>query len=106
MADADIIGWRGAETRGAEGAGPPHLGPPRRFGGLRLDFLAGLALEALDQGHAVLLSNCCALTTGPTLEAALVRARELETLARLYAITLSLGRPYSQMRKSAASANA
>jgi L-fuculose-phosphate aldolase len=55
--------------------------------------LAGLALEALDQGHAVLLSNYCALTTGPTLEAALVRARELETLARLYAITLSLGRP-------------
>jgi L-fuculose-phosphate aldolase len=33
------------------------------------------------------------LTTGPTLEAALVRARELETLARLYAIALSLGRP-------------
>jgi L-fuculose-phosphate aldolase len=55
--------------------------------------LAGLTLEALDQSHAVLLSNYCALTTGPTLEAALVRARELETLARLYAITLSLGRP-------------
>ena len=33
------------------------------------------------------------MTTGPTLEAALVRARELETLARLYAIALSLGRP-------------
>jgi L-fuculose-phosphate aldolase len=55
--------------------------------------LAGLVLEALDQSHAVLLSNYCALTTGPTLEAALVRARELETLARLYAIALSLGRP-------------
>jgi L-fuculose-phosphate aldolase len=55
--------------------------------------LAGLALEALDQSHAVLLSNYCALTTGATLEAALVRARELETLARLYAIALSLGRP-------------
>jgi L-fuculose-phosphate aldolase len=55
--------------------------------------LAGLALEALDQSHAVLLSNYCALTTGATLEAALVRARELETLAQLYAITLSLGRP-------------
>ncbi len=27
------------------------------------------------------------------MEAALVRARELETLARLYAIALSLGRP-------------
>ena len=55
--------------------------------------LAGLTLEALDQGHAVLLSNYCALATGATLEAALVRARELETLARLYAIALSLGRP-------------
>ena len=55
--------------------------------------LAGLTLEALDQSHAVLLSNYCALTTGPTLEAALVRARELETLARLYAIALSVGRP-------------
>jgi L-fuculose-phosphate aldolase len=37
--------------------------------------LAGLTLEALDQSHAVLLSNYCALTTGPTLEAALFRAR-------------------------------
>jgi L-fuculose-phosphate aldolase len=55
--------------------------------------LAGLTLEALDQSHAVLLSNYCAMTTGATLEAALVRARELETLARLYAIALSLGRP-------------
>ena len=55
--------------------------------------LAGLTLEALGQSHAVLLSNYCALTTGATLEAALVRARELETLARLYAISLSVGRP-------------
>jgi L-fuculose-phosphate aldolase len=55
--------------------------------------LASLTLEALDQSHAVLLSNYCALTTGPTLEAALLRARELETFARLYAIALSLGRP-------------
>jgi L-fuculose-phosphate aldolase len=55
--------------------------------------LAGLTLEALGQSHAVLLSNYSALTTGATLEAALVRARELETLARLYAIALSIGRP-------------
>jgi L-fuculose-phosphate aldolase len=55
--------------------------------------LASLALEALDQSHAVLLSNSCALTTGATLEAAFLRARELETLARLYAIAVSLGRP-------------
>ena len=43
--------------------------------------LAGLTLEALDHSHAVLLSNYCALTTGATLQAALVRALELETLA-------------------------
>jgi L-fuculose-phosphate aldolase len=55
--------------------------------------LAGLTLKALDHSHAVLLSNYCALVTGATLEAALVRARELETLARLYAIALSVGRP-------------
>jgi L-fuculose-phosphate aldolase len=55
--------------------------------------LATLTLEALDQSNAVLLSNYCALTTGATLEAALVRARELETLAQLYTIALSLGRP-------------
>ena len=52
-----------------------------------------MALDALDQGHAVLLSNYGALTTGATLEAALVRAQELERLARLYAIALSIGRP-------------
>jgi len=55
--------------------------------------LAGLALEALGEGHAVLLSNYCAIATGATLEAALVRARELERFARLYAIALSAGRP-------------
>jgi L-fuculose-phosphate aldolase len=55
--------------------------------------LASVTLEALGQSHAVLLGNYCALTTGATLEAALLRARELETLARLYAIALSVGRP-------------
>jgi L-fuculose-phosphate aldolase len=55
--------------------------------------LAGLALEALGQSHAVLLSNYCAIATGATLEAAILRARELERLARLYTIALSVGRP-------------
>ncbi len=55
--------------------------------------LASLTLEALGESHAVLLGNSCALVTGSTLEAALVRARELETLAKLYAIALSIGRP-------------
>jgi L-fuculose-phosphate aldolase len=55
--------------------------------------LALLALEGLGQGHAVLLGNYGALTTGGSLGAALARAIELETLARLYSIALSVGRP-------------
>ncbi len=55
--------------------------------------LAEAALDALGAGHAALLGNYGALTTGGTLEAALARAIELEILAKLYAIALSLGRP-------------
>jgi L-fuculose-phosphate aldolase len=55
--------------------------------------LALLALEALGEGHAVLLGNQGALTTGATLQAAFARAVELERLARLYTIAFSLGRP-------------
>ncbi len=55
--------------------------------------LAVLTLEALGDGHAALLGNYGALTTGGTLAAALARAIELEALARLYAIALSVGRP-------------
>ena len=55
--------------------------------------LAALTLEALGDGHAALLGNYGALTTGGTLETALARAIALETLARLYAIALSVGRP-------------
>jgi L-fuculose-phosphate aldolase len=55
--------------------------------------LADAALEALGESHAALLGNYGALTTGATLEAALMRAEELEALARLYAIALSVGRP-------------
>jgi L-fuculose-phosphate aldolase len=55
--------------------------------------LAELALEALGAGHAALLGNYGAMTTGGTLDAALARAVELETLAKLYAIALSVGRP-------------
>jgi L-fuculose-phosphate aldolase len=55
--------------------------------------LAELALEALGAGHAALLGNYGALTTGGTLHAALARAFELEILARLTAIALTVGRP-------------
>ena len=55
--------------------------------------LAAVTVEALGEGHAALLGNYGALTTGATLETALARAIELETLARLYAIALSVGKP-------------
>jgi L-fuculose-phosphate aldolase len=55
--------------------------------------LAELGLEALGQGHAALLGSYGAITTGGTLDAALARAFELEALARLYAIALTVGRP-------------
>ena len=55
--------------------------------------LAEAALAALGDGHAALLGNYGALTTGATLAAALARAFELETLAKLTAIALTLGRP-------------
>jgi L-fuculose-phosphate aldolase len=56
--------------------------------------LAAAALEALgEDGHATLLANYGAITTGRTLESAVARAIELESLSRLYAIALSVGRP-------------
>jgi len=56
--------------------------------------LAAAALEALgESGHAALLANYGALTTGRTLEMAVARAIGLESFAKLYAIALSVGRP-------------
>ncbi len=55
--------------------------------------LSDLAVEALGEGHAALLGNYGAVTTGGTLAAAVLRAFELETLARLYAVALTVGRP-------------
>jgi L-fuculose-phosphate aldolase len=55
--------------------------------------LADLTLEALGSGHAALIGNFGALTTGGTIEAAVARVFELETLARLYAFTLMVGKP-------------
>ncbi len=64
-----------------------------RYATLGTKELAEVTLEALGDSHAALLGNYCALTTGATLEAALARAHELETLAKLYAIALTVGRP-------------
>jgi L-fuculose-phosphate aldolase len=55
--------------------------------------LSELALEGLGDRHAVLLGNHGAIATGATLAAAMFRAEELENLARLYAIALTVGRP-------------
>ncbi len=63
--------------------------------------LADVALEALGAGHAALLGNYGALTTGGTLQAALARAFELETLARLYAIALTVGKPRALTQEEA-----
>ena len=67
--------------------------------------LAGLTLEALNQGHAVLLSNYGALTTGATLEAALVRRRSSKRSPGSMRSPFRLaGRPFFRMRKSARTA--
>ena len=55
--------------------------------------LSELALEGLGDRHGVLLGNHGAITTGATLEAAMFRAEELENLARLYTVALTVGRP-------------
>ena len=61
--------------------------------------LAGLALEALDQSHAVLLSNYCTSQRW-RLEAALIRAQELGRSAGFMQSPFpSVGRPYFQMRE-------
>ena len=56
--------------------------------------LAAAVLDALgEEGHAALLANYGALTTGRTLQMAVLRAIELESFAKLYSIALSVGRP-------------
>ena len=59
--------------------------------------LASLTLEALDQSHAVLLSNYCALTTGPTLGGGAgprAGARNVRPCLRDRPFTRSAGDPF------------
>lgn len=56
--------------------------------------LSALALEALEGRAACLLANHGAIATGPTLDKAMWIAVELETLARQYAISLTIGGPH------------
>jgi L-fuculose-phosphate aldolase len=55
--------------------------------------LADLTVEGLGDRHAVLLGNHGALTTGHNLHLAMLRARELENLARMYYYAIAAGKP-------------
>lgn len=55
--------------------------------------LSALALEALDGRTACLLANHGVIALGETLEKAMWRAVELETLAQQYCISISIGGP-------------
>lgn len=55
--------------------------------------LSDTALAALEGRNACLLANHGMITVGPTLEKAMWLALELETLARQYYLTLSIGGP-------------
>lgn len=55
--------------------------------------LSDLALQALADRRACLLANHGVIATGPTLSRALWLAGEVETLARQYVLSLTLGEP-------------
>lgn len=55
--------------------------------------LSANALEALEDRSACLLENHGVIAIGPTLQRALWLAREVETLAQQYILSLSLGGP-------------
>ncbi len=56
--------------------------------------LSDLAIEGLTDRHGVLLGQHGMLVTGSDLAEAMWRAVELETLAKMYLLALSVGRPY------------
>lgn len=55
--------------------------------------LSDLALEGLKDRFAVLLGNHGAIALGATLESAMMRALELEALAKMYCVALACGKP-------------
>lgn len=55
--------------------------------------LSELAVAGLGDRHAVLLGNHGAIAVGPDLDVAVHRARELEALAQVYYLAISVGRP-------------
>jgi L-fuculose-phosphate aldolase len=56
--------------------------------------LSDLAVEGLADRHGVLLGQHGMVATGSDLAEAMWRAVELETLAKMYILALSVGRPY------------
>ena len=55
--------------------------------------LSELAVAGLGERQAVLLGNHGAIAVGPDLDVAMHRARELEALARIYYLAISVGKP-------------
>jgi L-fuculose-phosphate aldolase len=55
--------------------------------------LSDLAVAGLEGRNGVLLANHGVITTGASLPEAMWRARELETLAKMYYLALAAGRP-------------
>jgi L-fuculose-phosphate aldolase len=55
--------------------------------------LAELVVAALQDRHAALIANHGAIATGADLGEAILRAYELETLAKTYSLALAAGRP-------------
>ncbi len=72
------------------GGGTVRCAPYALFGTAEL---SALALEALRDRTACLLANHGMIATGPTLEAALAAAVELEALAKQYILSVAVGGP-------------
>ena len=72
------------------GGAPIRCAPYALFGTAEL---SAHVLAALDGRTACLMANHGCLVTGPTLEAALAAAVELEALARQYLLSLAAGGP-------------
>jgi len=72
------------------GGGTVRCAPYALFGTAEL---SALALEALRDRTACLLANHGMIATGPTLDAALAAAVELEALAKQYILSVAIGGP-------------
>jgi L-fuculose-phosphate aldolase len=72
------------------GGAPVRVAPYALFGTAEL---SAHVLAALEGRTACLMANHGCIATGPTIEAALAAAAELETLAQQYVLSLTAGGP-------------